>query len=251
MSDVGLNFSALDFFLYGSIVALPVTTILLALLIWRRIAAGAGRPVLNAGIAVLGVLWVVPAGLVAVLWVDGLVEEMRAAQRHFTLTAERRIDGVVLPAESEVILDGYDRLESVTLPDGAEITLDGTAWRGFIKFASSQDKDAAATARVGVGQPATDASFDGVSCRAGQPVSFWGAGGLRSCTLAGNIPAEAEIADAERGRARRASFAPAISSSRFSPDQDCRSRHAPWRLRRTCRTHPARQAPRLRSSAPI
>jgi hypothetical protein len=73
MSDVGLNFSALDFFLYGSIVALPVTTILLALLIWRRIAAGAGRPVLNAGIAVLGVLWVVPAGLVAVLWVDGLV----------------------------------------------------------------------------------------------------------------------------------------------------------------------------------
>lgn len=197
MSDVGLNFSASDVFVVGSIIALPLTTILLAILVWRRIGGHGRRRALNAGIAVLGLLWVVPVGLFAVLWIDGLIEEMRAAQRHFTLAAERRIDGVVLPAGSEVMLDGYDRLDAATLPAGVELTLDGAAWRGYVKFVSSLDKDAAAPARIGVGQAARDARFDGVACRAGESVAFWNAGGPRSCTLAENISGTAE------GRARR------------------------------------------------
>jgi hypothetical protein len=51
-----------------------------------------------------------------------------------------------------------------------------------------------------VGEPATDAAFDGVSCRAGHSVAFWGSGGVRSCTLAEDTPAQADIADAEGGR---------------------------------------------------
>jgi hypothetical protein len=36
-----------------------------------------------------------------------------------------------------------------------------------------------------------DTAFDGVLCRAGQPVAFWGSGGVRSCTLAKDTPAVA------------------------------------------------------------
>jgi hypothetical protein len=200
MSDVGLNFSALDIIVFGSIIALPLTTILLVILVWRRIVGRGRRTALNVGIAVLGPLWVVPAGLLLALWIDELIEEMRTARRHFTLTVERQIDGVVLPAGSEVALDGYDRLESVTLPAGATLALDGAAWRGFIKFVPSLDKDAAEPARISVGQPAKDAAFDGIPCRAGQAVAFWGSGGLHSCTLANDTPGQADIADTERER---------------------------------------------------
>ena len=220
MSDVGLSFSALDIFVVGAIIALPLTTILLAILVWRRISGRGRRRALNAGIVVLGLFWIVPLGLFAVLWVDGLIEEMLAARRHFTLTAERRIDGVVLPAGSEVMLDGYDRLESATLPAGAELTLDGVAWRGFIKFASSLDKDGAEPARISFGQPAADAAFDRISCRAGQTVAFWGSGGLRSCTLAEDTPAQADFADAQ-GRHRAVRFVCAADRVlEFQPGSD-------------------------------
>jgi hypothetical protein len=205
MSDVGLSFSGPEIFAIATIIALPLTTILLVILVWRRIAGRGPRRALNAGIFVLGLLWVLPVGLFVVIWVDGLIEEMRAAQRHFTLTAERRIDGIVLPAGSEVMLDGYDRLESATLPAGAELTLDGVAWRGFVKFVSSIDKDAAEPARISFGQPASDANFDRVPCRGGQAVAFWGLGGLHSCTLASDFPAQADIADA-KGEAKTARF---------------------------------------------
>jgi hypothetical protein len=199
MSDVGLNLSVLDLFVVGAMIALPLTTILLVILFWRRIAGHGRRRILDAAIVVLGLLWVLPVGLFAVLWVDALIEETRAAQRHFTLTAERRIDGVVLPAGSEVMLDGYDRLDSATLPAGAELTLDGAAWRGYIKFVSSWDKDVAAPARIGVGQLARDETFARVACRAGEAVAFWGAGGLRSCALAEDTPAQADLNAAEGG----------------------------------------------------
>jgi hypothetical protein len=41
-----------------------------------------------------------------------------------------------------------------------------------------------------VGDPVTDTAFDGVLCRAGQPVAFWGSEGVRSCTLAKDTPAQ-------------------------------------------------------------
>jgi hypothetical protein len=59
--------------------------------------------------------------------------------------------------------------------------------------------DLSAPTRISVGDPVTDTAFDGVLCRAGQPVAFWGSGGVHSCTLAKDTPAQDAIADAERG----------------------------------------------------
>ena len=147
----------------------------------------------------MGPFWAIGAGLTGWLWINGVTEEMRAASRHFTLTADRTIDGVDLPAGAEVTLDGYDRLESAALPSGIAVALDGSTWRGFIKFGHGQETDLSAPTRISVGDPVTDTAFDGVLCRAGQPVAFWGSGGVRSCTLAKDTPAQDDIADAERG----------------------------------------------------
>jgi len=113
------------------------------------------------------------AGLAGWLWINGVTEEMRAGSRHFTLTADRTIDGVDLPAGAEVTLDDYDRLESAALPSGIAVALDGSTWRGFIKFGHGQETDLSAPTRISVGDPVTDTAFDGVLCRAGQPVAFW------------------------------------------------------------------------------
>jgi hypothetical protein len=182
MSDIGLNISVLDIFVYGVIVALPLTTILLVILVVARLGIGhtATRRglhwALNAGIIAVGPFWAIGAGLTGWLWINGVTEEMRATSRHFTLPADRTIDGVDLPAGAEVTLDDYDRLESAALPSGIS-----------------------APTRISVGDPVTDTAFDGVLCRAGQPVAFWGSGGVRSCTLAKDTPAQDDIADTERG----------------------------------------------------
>jgi hypothetical protein len=106
---------------------------------------------------------------------------MRAASRHFILAGERAIAGFSLPAGSEVSLDGYDRLVSVRLPAGTTVTLEGVTWHNDIEFFPT---DAAMPARIRSAVPAVDATFDGIPCRAGQPVGFAGSGHLRSCTLA-------------------------------------------------------------------
>ena len=73
----------------------------------------------------MGPFWALGAGLTGWLWINGVTvtEEMRAASRHFTLTADRTIDGVDLPAGAEVTLDDYDRLESAALPSGVAVPL--------------------------------------------------------------------------------------------------------------------------------
>jgi hypothetical protein len=122
MSDIGLNITVLDIFVYGVIVALPLTTILLVILVLARLGIGHAATrrdlhwALNAGIIAVGPVWAIGAGLTGWLWINGVTEEMRAASRHFTLTADRTIDGVDLPAGAEVTLDGYDRLESAARP---------------------------------------------------------------------------------------------------------------------------------------
>ena len=206
MSDIGLNITVLDIFVYGAILALPWTTILLVTLVVARLRIGRRsirrglRRGLNAGIIAVGPVWAIGAGLLFWLWIDGVVEEMRAASRHFTLTADRMIDGVNLPAGAEVTLDDYERLESAALPSGVTAALAGSAWRGFVKFGHGQQSDAPAPTRISVGEPVTDAAFDGVPCRAGHAVAFWGSGSVRSCTLAKDTRAQADIADAEGGR---------------------------------------------------
>jgi len=117
------------------------------------------------------------ANLAGWLWINGVTEEMRAASRHFTLTADRTIDGVDLPAGAEVTLDDYDRLESAALPSGIAVALDGSTWRGFIKFGHGQETGLSAPTRISVGDPVTDTAFDGVLCRAGHVLGF------RRCAL--------------------------------------------------------------------
>jgi len=205
MGDSGLNITVLDRFVYGVVAALPLTTTLLLILVVARLGIGhaAARRglhwALNAGIIAVGPFWAIGAGLTGWLWINGVTEEMRAASRHFTLTADRTIDGVDLPAGAEVTLDDYDRLESAALPSGIAVALDGSTWRGFIKFGHGQETGLSAPTRISVGDPVTDTAFDGVLCRAGQPVAFWGSGAVRSCTLAKDTPAQDDIADAQRG----------------------------------------------------
>src|ERR1700757_2413026 len=140
MSDIGLNFSALDILEAGAIIAVPVTTILLVILGARRLGARGStqrrgrRWVLNAGIIGVAPLWAIGAGILAWLLVDDLIEEMHAASRHFTLTGERSISGIPLPTGSEVNLDDYNRLVSVRLPAAATVTIEGTAWGGGGEF---------------------------------------------------------------------------------------------------------------------
>ena len=81
MSDIGLNFSALDILGAGAIIALPVTTILLVILGALRLGARGStqrrgrRWVLNAGIIGVAPLWAIGAGILAWLLVDDLIEE--------------------------------------------------------------------------------------------------------------------------------------------------------------------------------
>src|SRR5437764_10614489 len=121
MSDIGLNFSVWDIFAYGAIIALPLTTILLVICVIGRLRTRQGRRpglrwILNAGIIAVAPMWATGTGLLLSLWIDGMIEESRAAGRHFVLKAERTIDGVALPAGSEVTLNGYGRLKTVNLP---------------------------------------------------------------------------------------------------------------------------------------
>jgi len=161
---------------------------------WRR----RRRWALNGWIIAVAPVWGIGAGLLAWLLVDDLINEVHAARRHFVLADQRAISGVPLPAGAEGDLDGDDRLVSVRLPAGATVTLEGAVWRSEIEFFPTEG---ALHARIRSAVPAADASFDGVPCRLGQPVGFAGSGRLRSCTLARDTPARAEIADA-RGELR-------------------------------------------------
>jgi len=197
MSDIGLEFSTLDILGIGLILALPLTTIILVLLVALRLRRR--RWALTAGIVVVAPLWGAGAGLLAWLALDGFIEQMRAASRHFILANERSISGVPLPAGAEVNLSDDDRLASVKLPAGTTVTLEGVTWRDEIEFFST---DPASPRRVRSAILAADTTFDGVPCRLGQPVGFAGSGRLRSCMLARDTPTQAEIADGERGRRR-------------------------------------------------
>jgi hypothetical protein len=79
MSDIGLNFSALDILVFGAIIALPLTTIFLVILvIFRLRARGSGwrrsrRWILNGVIAAIAPLWGIGAGLLAWLSVHFLI----------------------------------------------------------------------------------------------------------------------------------------------------------------------------------
>ena len=74
MSDIGLNITVLDIFVYGVIAALPLTTTLLLILVVARLGIGhaAARRglhwALNAGIIAVGPFWAIGAGLTGWLW---------------------------------------------------------------------------------------------------------------------------------------------------------------------------------------
>ena len=141
-------------------------------------------------------VWGIGAGLLVWLLVDDLIEEMHAASRHFVLAGERFISGVSLPAGAEVDLDDYDRLVSARLPAGTTVTLEGAVWRDDLEFFPTA---AALPVRIRRAVPAVDVTFDGIPCRVGQPVEFAGSAHLRSCTLARDTAAQAEIVDGARG----------------------------------------------------
>lgn len=196
-----MHFAIWQIALYGALLALPMTTIVLIALSIDRLRQRRratqrrwSRWLNNLGFIVVAPVWIVGAAIGLVLLVDGMIDEMHEASRHFTVTASRTIDGIELPPGTQVNLDGYDRLADITLPYGVTLSLAGGIWRGTIEFASAAGSDDTKRTRMRAATLDADAALDGIPCQGGQAVAFWGSGGVRACTLASATALRTDIA---------------------------------------------------------
>jgi len=204
VSDIGFIFPFWLTVALALVLALPVTTVIMAGLgvaayrIRRRDrtrrltglkwSAIIVAPFWFGGLALGG--WM----LVATIW--GQIDE---AKRYFTLDKAAEIDGVALPAGTRVELDENRVLKVAELPDGAALTLRGASWQGKVEFAEPAHAPNAAHGQITDGTLAASTAIDGIPCRAGGRVTFFWGGQLMSCTLSQNTEIAATIAKADGG----------------------------------------------------
>lgn len=188
MSDIGLNFPFWFTAALALVVALPVTTAIMAGLgiaaycIRRRDPARRLTALKWTAIAV-GPFWLVGLVLGGLLLVSEIQRHIEIAQDYFTLDKATEIDGVALPAGTTVTLDESHALSRAELPDGATATLRGASWQGKIDFAEPAHAPDAKHGQISEGTLAADATIDAVPCRAGSEVTFFWGGQLMGCTL--------------------------------------------------------------------
>jgi hypothetical protein len=196
MSDIGLIFPVWFFAGLALVFALPITTAILAgigIAAYRIRRRDPSR-------RLIGVRWT--AIIVAPFWLAGatvgalgLISEIQrenyGAQHYFTLDQAAEIDGVTLPAGTQVSLDESRALGSAELPDGATATLQGATWRGKIEFVPPGRAKHAAHGQINEGTLAAPAEFDGILCQDGREATFFWDGRLMHCGLArdSDIPA--------------------------------------------------------------
>jgi hypothetical protein len=175
--------------------ALPLTTLLAALLvvfrIWRR-RRGARRTLLTeALLALVALAWLGGAVPMGMSWFDSWQSAREEAAHHFTTEAPREIQGIALPAGTKVNLNGFDRLDSLNTPGTGSVTVGGIGWRGEVVFASP-DPDHPHPAVV-IGTLASDTTISGIACRGGEAAMLWPTGWLRQCSLARATPLDVAI----------------------------------------------------------
>lgn len=199
MSDINLNFPPWLLVGLALMIALPVTTVVMAGLgtaayrIRRR----------DRSRRLAGIKWT--ALIVAPFWLGGLVfgsvwliseihRQLEGAAHYFTLDKAAEVDGIALPAGTLVELDETKALASAELPDGATLALRGATWRGKIVFVEPAHAPNGAHGQIAEGTLAAPANFDGVPCQAGGPAIFFWGGRLMECTLSQDEDAFASVA---------------------------------------------------------
>ncbi len=190
-----LSFTPLQTLVFVLFFALPVTTLLAALLvifrIWRR-RRGARRTLLtDVLLALVALAWLGGAVPMGMSWFDSWRVAREEAAHHFTTEAPRQIEGVAVPAGAKVNLNGFDRLDSLGLRGTTSVMVGGIAWRGEVVFAAPDPEDPRPA--VVIGTLASDTTISGIACRGGEATMLWPSGGLRQCSLAAATPFDVAI----------------------------------------------------------
>jgi hypothetical protein len=198
LSDIGLSFS--PWFIVGLalMIALPVTTAIVAGLGAAAYRIRRRDPTrrltgLKWGAIIVAPLWLVGLGFGGSLLVSDILKHIANAQHDFTLDTAATVDGIALPAGTRVELDDTKALATAELPDGATLALRRATWRGKVDFTAPAHAPNAAHGLITEGTLATTTAIEGIPCRAGSRVTFFWGGELAECTLAQDADASATI----------------------------------------------------------
>jgi hypothetical protein len=198
VSDIGIEFPPLFIVGLALLFALPVTTAFMAGLgiVWRRLRRRDPNRRLTAlkwSAAVVAPFWL--TGLIfGGLWLVSEIErEIYGAQHYFMLDKAAEIDGVSLPAGTQVTLDEDRALQVAELPDGATLELSGAIWQGRVEFAMPAHAPDGKHGQITAGTLAAPAIIQNVPCRAGNPVAFFWGSQLMECTLSQDTDLKAPI----------------------------------------------------------
>src|SRR5215472_725800 len=196
MSDIGIVFPIWFGAGVALVSALPITTAILAGIgiaayrIRRRDPSRRSNGLRWAAI-IVAPFWLAGASLGALWLISEIQHENYGAQHYFTLDKAAEIDGVTLPAGTQVTLDESLALQGAELPQGATATLQGATWQGKIEFEMPGRTNHAVHGQIAQGTLAATAELDGIACRGGREVTFFWDGRLLHCGLArdSDIPA--------------------------------------------------------------
>lgn len=198
MSDIRIEFPAWFIVGLALVVALPVTTVLMAGLgiAWRRLRRRGPTRRLTAfkwSAAAVAPFWL--AGLIfGGLWLVSEIERtIYGAQHYFTLDKATEIDGVVLPAATQIELDEKRALRAAGLPDGAMLKLSGAMWQGSVEFTMPIHAPNGKHGQIASGTLAASATIQSTPCQAGSRVTFFWNGQLMECTLSQDSDLKATI----------------------------------------------------------
>jgi hypothetical protein len=198
VSDIGIEFPPLFVVGLALLFALPVTTAIMAGLgiAWRRLRRRDPNRRLTA------LKW--SAAIVAPFWLSGLVlgglwlvseieREIYGAQHYFMLDKAAEIDGVTLPAGTQVTLDEDRALQVAELPNGTTLELSGATWQGRVEFATPAHAPNGKHGQITEGTLAAPTAIQNVPCQAGNQVAFFWGGQLMECTLSQDADLKATI----------------------------------------------------------
>ena len=202
MSDIGINFPIEFVAGLALILALPVTTAILAGLgvaAYRSRQRDRTRRLtgLKSSAIIVAPFWLGGLAFGGWMLVSLIYAKSEEAQRYFTLGKAAEIDGVALPAGTRVELDESHVLRVAELPDGAAVTLRGASWQGRIEFAEPAHAPNAARGQISDGTLAASTTIGRIPCRAGGQVTFFWGGQLMGCTLSQDTELAATIGAAD------------------------------------------------------
>jgi hypothetical protein len=201
VSDIGIVFPAWFAIGFVLLLALPVTTAVLAGLgiAWRRIRRRDPARRLTAlkwsAIAVAP-LWLAALAFSGWLLIADIESAISESQHYSTLDKASEIDGISLPAGTRIELDDDRALQVSELPEGAILALRGATWQGKLEFAMPARAPNGARGQITAGTLAAPAVIEGVPCQSGNQVAFFWGGQLVECTLSQDTDIAATIADA-------------------------------------------------------